>query len=161
MDRFTLAEALNILEIDRGRMNEWLSRGLIETEHEIKKGSRTHKEYSTADLYAIAIFKTLIEYGQIPRDTASKVAKAWRDSVKKYGVESCRDPIFILRKEDGFELAMAPIPMQTFKDQGSGAIFNLSVLRNMELIRDDTTWKIMFVLNIGVILAEVDVRLSV
>ncbi len=102
MKSYTLSEMLRILSVDRGRANEWISRGLIDSEISCKKGSRIHKEYSLIDLYAIGIFKSLVEKTNMTRENASAISKLWRTLELSEKMVIRTDDIFIAISEKEF-----------------------------------------------------------
>ncbi len=76
METYKLNDVMKILDIDRGRINEWISRSYIDNEFDIKKGSRIHKEYSRTDIYAIGTFKYMLDVMWMQREISSKIVKA-------------------------------------------------------------------------------------
>jgi len=158
MDSFQLKDVLAILEMDRGRFNEWVSRGLVQAEHWLKKGSRIHKEYSKIDIYAIAIFKTLLDDAQLPRENAAQVSKMWRSVSLENGLFT--QPLFLIREKDLLTIIQPATPSQDFKDGGSDLVFNVSVLSNIEYLQSNSKWRFMFVVNTGQIIDETNARIA-
>jgi hypothetical protein len=150
----TLRDVIEILQIDRGRINEWLSRGLIDTEQKIQKGSRIHREYSLIDIYAVAIFKTLLESAKMPREAASDISKLWR----RHSISNqlLRGNLFFSHENNKGQIYLDPC----FKDDGrisfniymSGKITTISV--------KPVDWDVLFVLNVAKILDAVDSRMK-
>jgi hypothetical protein len=65
---FSLKEVTDGLKIPRERFKEWVLRGFVTASIQQKQGARTFNSYTEKDIYAIALFKHLVEHARLPRE---------------------------------------------------------------------------------------------
>ncbi|CAB5110516.1 hypothetical protein D3OALGA1CA_1996 [Olavius algarvensis associated proteobacterium Delta 3] len=83
---FSTFDALKILMIKRGRLVQWMRDGYLPVGTQVSWGSGVKTVFKAVDLYAICLFKNLVEMG-LSRDLASKYIEGinWKDVI--YGNE--------------------------------------------------------------------------
>ena len=70
LESFSSLDIVKILDIQRERLRDWQSRGFIRASREAEKqGKRAY--FSRLDVYAIGLFKNLVEIYRFSRDEAS------------------------------------------------------------------------------------------
>ena len=77
MERYTSANVENVLELKKSRLREWvITQGYIRR-LKVSAGQGRPMQFSRADVYAIAVFKHLIDDLGIARDKAGEMVSSW------------------------------------------------------------------------------------
>ncbi len=79
MENYLLEDVLRTVDITRGCLNEWLSRGYIKAGIETIKDSMTPEEFTLEDIYSIALFRHLIEECSVSCEVAGEAIKVWNE----------------------------------------------------------------------------------
>lgn len=85
---FTTQELLKVVGITRTRLQPWVERGYISPSVQCASVQGVKHLYSIYDIYKVAVFKYLLEYG-FSRDRAGTMVKNWsfiEGAEKKYHV---------------------------------------------------------------------------
>jgi hypothetical protein len=76
-DEFTTFDIINKLGIPRGRLREWMNEGFILPSLQAADGVGTKALFDRVDIYALVVFKHLIEHHRIARSEAAQIIKGW------------------------------------------------------------------------------------
>jgi hypothetical protein len=79
---YSIGEVIKILDIPRERLNDWIARDYVRGSVKKIKPKRVFIEYTTEDIYYIALFKNLIESLGISREKAAAHIKQWQKTIK-------------------------------------------------------------------------------
>lgn len=96
---FTTFDIVKIVELKIDRQKDWLNRGFIQASVQAASGAGTKNIFSRNDVYAIALFKQMVESG-ISRDSAKKATIFNFDGVRK-AAELERDTWYIVDRKAG------------------------------------------------------------
>ncbi|MFH2065654.1 MAG: hypothetical protein ABIK15_10695 [Pseudomonadota bacterium] len=72
---YSTFDALEILDLKRGRLIQWMKNGFIPEGEQVVWGSKTKTVFKRKELYSIGMFKELLDLG-LNRDVASRCIKA-------------------------------------------------------------------------------------
>ena len=146
--KYTTPELIKVIGVTRARLQQWVERGYVGPSIQKASGQGVKNLYSVGDLYKIAIFKHLIEFG-FSRDRAESILGKYFFSYsdeerKKYNIlvyidlKATKDRTFFCSFDNEDEVEDF---FQTIKE---GVMFQNSV----------------FLLNISALIANVDLKIK-
>jgi hypothetical protein len=83
-DEFTTFDIINNLGIDRGRLREWMNEGFVVPSVQKAEGVGTKALFDRVDIYALVVFKHLIEHHRVSRKEAAQILKGWHKVVRSF-----------------------------------------------------------------------------
>ena len=114
MNGYTTFQIIKTLKIPRERLKDWVEKGFVKPSLQQAQGKGTKALFSLLDVYALALFKHLIEECRFSRDAASQFSALWLEYIYNFPYEEGKEVsdrtisdllsnelIFISKGEDG------------------------------------------------------------
>ena len=138
---------MEIFKIERGRLNEWVK--FVPGSEDEKRGKRLIKNFNKNDLYAIGLFKILIEAG-VSRKTAAGIADTWKEEFSK------KDYLLFRRGSDGV-LTLESINHPKGGVDRAIILITTSLLHTFE---ENDDWNLAYILNMRKIKKDIDEKVQ-
>jgi hypothetical protein len=149
LEPYSTLDIVKSLDIPRERLRDWMNRGFITPSKEAK-GQGTKALFSRIDVYAISLFRYLVERCKFVREEAARYTNEWLAKVK-----SEEDSGIVFQDLVAFGRATA---------KEGEEIISLRSLSSQEIEQmvsaEDVDWDSFFVVNFRKIREEVDAQLS-
>jgi DNA-binding transcriptional MerR regulator len=152
------------LGIERERLRVWVDRGYIKPSIQKAEGQGTKSLFSHLDIYAIALFRHLVEKVRYPRDEASRFVERWVENAKKRPISAVGlyNLLIFIRDADGEIYATHYSIMGG--SYGDASDLNIhtygAVMLEIQRVTEGREWMDLFVVNFGRIIKEVNAALS-
>jgi hypothetical protein len=165
MTVYDLKDIEDRMRIPRGRLREWLNAGYVRASVEELHGSKTIKRYTTSDLYEIAFFLELVEGGRFLRSEAGIFVRQWHEAVRGKSPKLFNYIVFL---RNGGKVKMHKFISQYGFEQPTGYPVESKTLVEVESLRIDAMrdlkgqddWKLLYIVNMGRIMRDVDSKMS-
>lgn len=146
---YSTLDIVKSLDIPRERLRDWMNRGFITPSKEAK-GQGTKALFSRIDVYAISLFRYLVERCKFLREEAARFSQEWLAKAK-----SEEDRSFVSQDLIAFDRATA---------KEGEEVISLRSLRSQEIEQMESAegvdWDALFVVNFRKIREDVDAKLT-
>jgi hypothetical protein len=91
MKGYTTFQIVKALNIPRERLKDWMEKGFVKPSLQQARGKGTKALFSLLDVYALALFKHLIEECHFTRDAASQFSSLWLEYIYNFPYEEGKE----------------------------------------------------------------------
>ena len=91
MNGYTTFQIIKALTIPRERLKDWMEKGFVKPSLQQARGKGTKALFSLLDVYALALFKHLIEECHFSRDAASHFSSLWLEYIYNFPYEEGKE----------------------------------------------------------------------
>ena len=183
MNGYTTFKIIKALNIPRERLKDWMEKGFVKPSLQQARGKGTKALFSLLDVYALALFKHLIEECHFSRDAASHFSSMWLEYIYNFPYEHGKEIpdralsdllsnelIFISNREPGLINASSK-EKQEIKDvrkmmyspfsfHGKSEELLNSITNHLKPFVEKNTWEDIHIVNFKRIRETVDAALT-
>jgi hypothetical protein len=156
-DQYSTLQIAKLLGIERERLRVWVDKGYIEPSIQKAKGQGTKSLFARLDIYAVALFRMLVEKG-FTRDFASKFVKGFvHRGIEAFG--------YVIFKEDEVGIIETEIysPGEWALHLPTGNIADYDPESNTMNFREKSSrenWQFIYMLDLRMLRERIDAQLG-
>ena len=183
MKGYTTFQIIKALNIPRERLKDWMEKGFVKPSLQQARGKGTKSLFSLLDVYALALFKHLIEECHFSRDAASNLSALWLEYIYNFPYEQGKEIsnraisdllsnelIFISKRvpdviklsdeENQEKKGESTVSYSPFSFHGKNEDFIKALTNHLKPFVEKNTWKDIHIVNFKRIRGKVDAALT-